>query len=70
MPDTQDLERLEEEGRMLWEALVGVGDFRPGMPASRYRKCSKRNLPLCTGGGSGTRIEVGADAYSRKKRGS
>lgn len=43
MAQTEDLERLEEEGRVLRQALVEVGDFRPGTLASRFRKCGKPN---------------------------
>ena len=43
MPESQDLERLMEQGTALREALAKVGDFRPGTLLSRFRKCGKPN---------------------------
>lgn len=42
MPESQDAEKLVEEGAALREALARVGDFRPGTLMSRFRKCGRR----------------------------
>ena len=44
MAESQDMEKLMEEGAALREALARVGDFRPGTLTSRFRKCGK---PTC-----------------------
>jgi hypothetical protein len=47
------LSELEARRRELFEELEGLGDFRPGMISTNYRKCGKQNCACAQPGHQG-----------------
>lgn len=37
------IEQFEQHRRELYQQMIAVGDFRPGMISVNYRKCGKKN---------------------------
>ena len=44
---------LEERRQQLYEQLISIGDFRPGMISARYRKCGRGNCACAQPGHAG-----------------
>lgn len=44
---------LEERRQQLYEQLISIGDFRPGMISARYRKCGRGNCGCAQPGHAG-----------------
>jgi hypothetical protein len=51
MPES--LAVLEERRRQLYQRLVAIGDFRPGMISVNYRKCGRTNCRCARPGEAG-----------------
>jgi len=51
MPDS--LAVLEERRRQLYQGMVTMGDFRPGMISVNYRKCGRTNCRCARPGEAG-----------------
>lgn len=51
MPES--LAVLEERRRQLYQRLVAIGDFRPGMVSVNYRKCGRTNCRCARPGEAG-----------------
>ena len=50
---TESLMVLEERRQQLYEQLISIGDFRPGMISARYRKCGRGNCACAQPGHAG-----------------
>jgi len=49
----ETLSELEGRRQELYQELIGLGDFRPGMVSANYRKCGKANCACAQAGHRG-----------------